>query len=101
MLKKVNPTKSLRVTVMGEATWPYAWYVAAFPGFDFVKPTAEKANDYDVIIIDQTELEAAKTELPKFQNLQLAPACLVDSNSKSNSQGHLQILFHRRKLRET
>lgn len=64
--KLARPSQQFRVTVTGEATWPFAWYVQEFPGFDFSKPTAETANNFEVIIIDTAELEMAKNSYSNF-----------------------------------
>lgn len=65
--KSEKPDAALKVTVAGEATWPFAWYVEEFPGFDFSKPTAEHADKFDAMILDMSELENAKRNYRNFR----------------------------------
>jgi uncharacterized protein (TIGR03663 family) len=56
-----------RLTMHGEATWPFAWYVQGFAGHDFTKPKdAEGAEPFDALFLDVSDLEFAKNQLKAF-----------------------------------
>lgn len=56
-----------RVTMHGEATWPFAWYVRDLPKHDFVKPAdAAAADAFDVVFLDTSESDFARKQLTSF-----------------------------------
>jgi uncharacterized protein (TIGR03663 family) len=56
-----------RVTMHGEATWPFAWYVHDLPRHDFVKPAdAAAADAFDVVFLDSSESDFAQHQLTSF-----------------------------------
>ncbi len=65
-LLKNGSAQNIRVTMAGEATWPFAWYIYGMKEYNFEKPKPELAKNFDVILLDQTLLEDAKTEYPDF-----------------------------------
>jgi uncharacterized protein (TIGR03663 family) len=64
--RKANAGKPFKVGMIGDATWPFAWYAEEFSAGDFAKPTPESAAGLDVILIDYGELERAKKDFPAF-----------------------------------
>lgn len=62
---------NIRVTMFGEATWPIAWYIQRFNGYNFIKPAPEQAKDFDAIFVDSTtdlkQLEGAYPDFTVYQ----------------------------------
>jgi uncharacterized protein (TIGR03663 family) len=62
-LKNMTP----KITIHGEATWPFAWYVQGVANQDFIKPAdAAAADAFDALFLDLTELEFAQKQLVAF-----------------------------------
>lgn len=58
--------KKMRVTMSGDATWPMAWYVHNLEGTDYVKPTSAKANEFDLMFLDDKDIDQLKQQFPTF-----------------------------------
>ncbi|MCA2962171.1 MAG: TIGR03663 family protein [Silvanigrellales bacterium] len=65
-IAKANPGKPFKVGMFGDSTWPFAWYTEEFGAGDFAKPTPETAKNLDVVLLDYSQLEAARKEFPEF-----------------------------------
>lgn len=67
-----STTQNIQVTMSGDSTWPMAWYASAFKGTDFSRPTKDKANNFDVILLDLNDLESAKKDFPQFKMFEMS-----------------------------
>ena len=70
--RKKQPSGEFKIAMVGDATWPFAWYVNEFQAGDFTRPTAANLSKIDGLFLDTGELEKAKQEFPGFRIYKLS-----------------------------